>query len=180
MPPLWARGVIILAVLASAVMGVKVYRLQVYREGYQARDLEAKTAEARISADALKKLNEATAAAKTREDALRSRLAASDAQRYEDNLQHEKTISDLLARARTGDVRLRVDVAAGSLPRCTPGAGTGFAAGPGAETRAVLMPSITERVLRLAADSARDVRDYNELVDRYNAVAATCNGEPLE
>lgn len=177
--PLWAKGLIVLAVLTAAYAGVKVFENRAYDRGYDARDLEAQATEARITKESLERFNKAAAEAKTREDKLRSDLAAADKKRYEDNKRHEKTISSLIARANAGDIGLRVNVNGNSISGCAGAAFGSVTAGSSDETRADLMPGTVATVLRLAGDSARDVRRYNDLVDRYERARETCNREPM-
>lgn len=177
--PRWVKVVAILAALVGLFVAWQAYEARIFKQGYDKAAGEAREREAAIKADALEQFNHAAAAAKAREDKLRSDLAASDAQRYEDNTRHEKTISDLRARARAGDLRLRIDVDPRSLLGCAPPTGTGFTARLGDQARADLMPGITDNVLRLAGDSALDVRRYNDLVDAYNRAREICNAEPI-
>lgn len=173
--PLWVRGLLILAVLSAAYTGVKVFENRAYDRGYDARDVEAKAREAQISLDAFERFNTAAAEAKTRETELRSALAASDAKRFKDNTRHEKTISSLIARANAGDIGLRVNVNGNSIPGCAPANLGPLTPRPSDETRADLMPGTTANILRLAGNSARDVRRYNDLVERYERAVETCN-----
>lgn len=177
--PRWVKVAAILASLAALVGAYFAWENAIYQRGYDKADGEAKAREERIRADALEQFNKAAATAREREQKLLDDLNAASTQRYEENAKHEKIISDLRARARNGDLRLLVDVDPRSLPGCAPAPGTGFTARLGNQARADLMPGITDNLLRLAGDSARDVRRYNDLVDAYNRARANCNAEPI-
>jgi hypothetical protein len=163
----------LLGALLLGLLGASEYGF--YRFGYNTAETAAKAREARADADALARLETAAKGAQARERALRDELDAATTKRDKENADHEKTISDLRARARAGDLRLRADLTAGSCDRNPPAAGSGLAVGPGDQARADLVPGTADALLRIAGDSARLVRDYNALVDAYNAARLTCN-----
>lgn len=175
--PLWAiklGGAVIL--LAAILAGFAAWNAHEYNLGYNARDAKAKLDEATIRADALAQLSEATAEVGRQTAALQTALDSESAQRYKEKQDHEKAIADLRASARAGALRLSVDVAADSISKCAAPNGAGFTARPGEQTRAYLMPGITDDVLRIAGGISDLVRDYNAVVDAYNRARATCNG----
>lgn len=165
----------VLAAVALAIVGYRVWEHHMYTQGYSVRDGEAKTEEARLSADATAKQSTAAGEAWRREQDLRADLDAADAKRFKENADHEKINAALLARVRSGELRLSIAVKSGSLPDRAPATNPATAGGPGAETRADLMPGTVESILSIAGRSASDVRDYNALVDRYNRARETCN-----
>lgn len=114
----------------------------------------------------VKALALANAANAKRQDELQLAADESEMKRAVDNDQHAKDLAAVRTAARAGAVRLSIPGA------CRPAASAqaGAAAGPGAEERADILPGTADDLIRIAGDSARDVRDFNDLLDRYNAV----------
>lgn len=154
------KGLLLILLFAATFAAVQWFKRVNYQEGYKARQTEELEAHAA-----------ALEVARLRERSMQAESDRAAAQRYKENADHEKTMQNLYARVRSGDERLRVTVA-----EClaTP-PHTGFTARPGDEKTAYLMPGLTERVLRAASDSARDVRDYNAIVDAYETMRTQCN-----
>lgn len=155
------RALVYLAIIAAVLGGYKAWEHRVYSAGYAARDIEAK-------AQAV----DDTLSAQARERKLIADMNEQSQQRYAENADHEKTIDALRARARAGALRLSVAVDPGAHCYATNPAA---AARSGEQARTDLMPSTTDAVLGIAADSARHVRDYNAVLDAYNRARATCN-----
>ena len=120
----------------------------------------------KLAAQHVAALAQANAANLKRQDELQLAADESEMKRAVDNDQHAKDLASVRAAARAGAVRLSIPGA------CRPAAGAqaGAAAGPGQEERADVLPGTADDLIRIAGDSARDVRDYNALLERYNAV----------
>lgn len=111
-------------------------------------------------------LAQANAANLKKQDELQAEADESEMKRAMDNDQHAKDLAAVRAAARAGAVRLSIPGAC----RPAPSAQAGAAAGPGTEERTDVLPGTADDLIRIAGDSARDVRDFNDLLDRYNAV----------
>lgn len=147
------------------------------KQGWDDRDRTARETEARIEAAGARKLAEKTTAAAVAERALRDRLDAEETKRKKENVAYEKSNAALLARVRAGDERLSIAVRCDAVPRIASAQNSGATSGPGAETRADLLPGTVERIFSIAGRAAVDVRDYNAVVDAYNLARETCNAE---
>lgn len=164
--------------LAAAALGVAWFGHSRYAAGYDARNKIAIAAEAAISAQARDKLDAATADAATREKALETLVAALKAQREQDEATNAKNLETMRARAAAGTERLsiRAECPARALPGRAAPAEPAAAAGTGGETRADVVPSTAADVFSIAEGIAELVRDYNRVVDLYDAARNTCNG----
>jgi len=108
----------------------------------------------------------ANAANAKRQEQLQIEADESEMKRAMSNDQHAKDLAAVRAAARAGTVRLSIPGAC----RSAAGAQAGAAAGPGPEERTDVLPGTADDLIRIAGDSARDVRDFNDLLARYNAV----------
>lgn len=165
----------VLALMAGAVLGYRVWENHVYQQGYKTANDEATTREAKISAEATARHAAAAGDAWTRERELRDDFAAVETKRFKENAEHEKINAALLARARAGELRLSIPVKPCPVSGNAPATGAAATPGPGDETRTDLLPATVERIFSIAGRSASDVRDYNALLELYNRARATCN-----
>jgi hypothetical protein len=163
------------ALIAGAILAYNAWEVHTYNQGWNAHKVVAEADKLAASNAALTKFNAAAKDAKTREDALRASLSTSDKNRFDDGVKNEKLIEYWRTRARAGDSGLRVAVDPNSLPGCAKSDGTGLAAGSAGEANALVMPRIAESVFSIAGRIAANMRRYNDLVDRYGEVVATCN-----
>lgn len=173
--PTWAKWLAAAALIAGAILAYNAWEAHTYNQGWNAHKVVAEADKLKASNDALTKFNAASKDAKDREDALRAKLSTSDVKRFEDGAKNEKLIEYWRTRARAGDSGLRVAVVPNSLPGCAESNGTGLAAGSTGETNALVMPRVAESVFNIAGRIAANMRRYNDLVDRYDDVVATCN-----
>lgn len=173
--PWWAKALILLAAIAAVIRAYKAWEHHVYQQGYKAASTEWQAKEAAIQADAAEKLATATNEARAREQKLLADLNGMSIIRIEENEKHEKAIDQYVAAARAGALRLSVAIDPRSIPRCPAAADPVPAGGPGPETRADLMPDAAAEVLSTAGRSAKDVHDYNAVIDLYNRARKTCN-----
>jgi hypothetical protein len=173
--PGWVKALLVLVLAAAAVIAYELWENHVYKQGYQAAADKARAREREIEADAKGKLAAATAEALERQRALHRGFLNAVEQNAREKADHEKRLAYAVAAARAGTLRLFVGVDTRSIPQCTPGGDPGLAGGSGGEARADLVPGATDVVLRVAADSARTVRDFNRLQFLYNAAREACN-----
>lgn len=130
---------------------------------------------ARANAEASAKYDAAVKAADRREQALQTQLATIDTQRQEEKSNYETALSDLRTRALAGDVRLRATVAPRAIPQCTAATNPASAGRSGETETADLVPTTVDAILGIAGRINQDVRDYNALLNHYNAAVAACN-----
>jgi Na+-transporting methylmalonyl-CoA/oxaloacetate decarboxylase gamma subunit len=177
--PGWVRVFAVLALVGALVWGVNAWEGRIYQQGYAAAKAEADAREKQIQSEEKDKLASATADALTKEREIRRAFDAMSASRMKKESDYETTIASLRADARSGALRLSIAIDAGSLPGCAPAADPAAAGAPDRETRADVLPGTADDVLRIASGTARGVRDYNELVDRYNEARRFCNEQPI-
>jgi|GEM_PF-5563708 len=164
-----------LLLLAGLIAGEKIWEHRIYQRGWDARDEKAQVDEAQIRDDAEKKHAADAASALKRERDLRANFDAQMTERDQREKQYEDRIAALQADARASRLKLSIATPRSSLPGCLQGTDSTIASGTGGEARADLMPEAAAAAIGIAADSARDVRDYNRIVDLYNAARETCN-----
>lgn len=80
--------------------------------------------------------------------------------------QHAKDLEAARSSVRSGDERLSIRSACRANAN-TPASTT---TGTRAEERADIVPEVADALVSVAGASAKDVRDYNNLLDQYNAV----------
>jgi hypothetical protein len=177
--PSWIRVVAILALVGAVVWGVNAWEESVYQRGYGVAMAEAEAREKQIQIEAKDKLANATADALAKEREIRRAFDAMSASRLKKESENETIIARLRADARAGALRLSIAINAGSLPGGATAADSAAAGTPVRETRADVLPGTADDVLRIAAGTARGVRDYNELIDRYNEARRVCNGQVI-
>ncbi|KAK1548918.1 hypothetical protein Q3G72_035234 [Acer saccharum] len=111
-------------------------------------------------------LAQANAANLKKQDELQAAVDEAEMKRGMDNAQHTKDLEAARSDVRAGRERLSIRGACSAQPnaqaRTTPG--------PVAEERTDLLPGTADDLVRIAGAAAKDVRDFNDLLDRYNAV----------
>lgn len=157
--------------IAGALGGVLGY---VHHKGYAEADEMWKQREAVTTAAAEKHLAEVTADSLAKERGLAQTVAGLTSKLVESNQDHENIVKDLESRARAGDLRLSIATRR-TVSGCTPPPSTAATAGTLPEERTDVMPEVAAAVFDIAGDSAKSVREYNALVDLYNAARAVCN-----
>lgn len=159
-----------IGVLAGVVMlaGVWLWHLHEVSTARQAGyDAAVAAGEAQRAADA--------AVALANERALRTRLAERDAAAIQKESEYAQNLTAAHARIRSGADSLRIAVntiRATAAPADRPVAG----GPPVDEPGAAIVPTVAADILGLAADSARIVRKYDRLVERFDACRALNNG----
>jgi hypothetical protein len=169
------KALAVAALIAAIIFGYKAWERHIDQGGYDRANGEWELKEAGIKADAEKKLATATNEARAREQKLLADMNGMSIIRFEENANHEKAIAKYVAAARAGALRLSVAIDPRSLPVCAPAADSTPASGPSTETRADLMPDAAAEVLSTAGRSAKDVHDFNAIIDLYNRARETCN-----
>jgi hypothetical protein len=138
-----------------------------------AKEAKIESAAVRQAAADTKKAREETAALQLKFDQL------GDFQQKA-RIDHENDIRIAVAGVLAGTERLSIPTAPGSggaLPEigAVEGAATGTGAAP--ETRADILPGTAAAIFRFAGDYGQLVRDYNSVVERFDAARASCNAE---
>lgn len=160
--------------LAAVLLAVLLACYVSYTHGYAKSQTEWFAKENAIRAEAAEKLNAAVQANVTKERELAALISVKDTQLYESTQNHEKVIKDYESKLRSGAERLSIAINR-ATSTCASSTDTGTASQSGKEERADVMPETAARILGIAGDAAKDVRDYNALVDIYNAARTACN-----
>jgi hypothetical protein len=174
---LGGQALIAIAVIGTAVAGYFAWRSSVYDEGYAAANEYWKGVEARISKEADGKYKEKLEAALADAALLREQAAGREKERLKKEKDHEKALAAAESRVAAGAERLRI----ATLDRARPLPGSAqegtaevaFPAGP--EEGADIVPAVAAAFVRIAAATARDVRDYNALLDEHHALESACS-----
>jgi hypothetical protein len=118
----------------------------------------------------------ATKAARSKEQALRTKIDTATEQRTKDAIQHAKDLDSVRADARAGRSGLRCPSAA--LPANPAPADPATAGRPGAEDgRDRIVPGTADDLLRIGGSIVEIVRQRNAIIDTYNAARTACNGD---
>jgi hypothetical protein len=137
-------------------------------------------AEAAIKADAQRMAAVGAARARAETAALQLKFDQLAERQQKDRLNHENDKRIAVASALAGNVRLSI-ATTGGASGALPATGTVEGAGPGAgiarEARADLLPETAAAILDIAGDYGQLVRDYNSVVERFNAARMSCNTE---
>lgn len=152
------------AVLVAAVVGV-------YSAGYSRA---ADRYKAEIAATAQRHAEAVAAAerrARTAEQAVADTNAEQDAKRHKVEADAKSRIDQLRADLRAANKRLSIPAKCPAIAGADPGA----AGGPGAETRAEILPGTADDLVRIAGECDAVVRERNALIDRYNTVRDAYN-----
>lgn len=96
---------------------------------------------------------------------------------YDQKAENEKSFEKYAASYRAGTERLQCPRTVAANPAPANSGNTAPAAGIVGSETTYLVPEASVDVLRLAADSAKDVLEYNTVVKLYNLMRATCNGQ---
>ena len=142
-----------------------------YREQGRQEIIQKYQEESRL---ALEKLNLEIQQNADKERQLAALITAKDTQLYESNQAHEKVIKDYESKLRSGSERLSIAISS-KIPACSASTDTRTPSQSSKEERADIMPETAATILSIAGDAAKDVRDYNALVDIYNAARTACN-----
>jgi hypothetical protein len=136
--------------------------------------------EAGIKATAEREAAAETKKAHAETDALQLKFDQLADRQQKERTDHEFAKRIAVAAALAGDERLSIDTTGGS-GRALPegGAAEGAAAGADAApaARAYLLPKSAAAVLDFAGDYGQLVRDYNSVLERFDAARASCNAE---
>lgn len=155
-----ATLIVLAGLLVVGWLGLMHYGGTRYDAGYAAAVAEGKTAR-----DAAAEINRIT------EADLRAQLYARDTAAHRKEQEHAQDLAVAQRRVRAGDDRLRCPagtVPAGAAPGDRPAAAAPGADGSGPE----LVPEVAAEILADGADIARIVRQYDQVVDRFEACRA--------
>jgi cbb3-type cytochrome oxidase subunit 3 len=164
--PIWAKILVVLALVGGAWFAWEAHEKSVYDRGYKAamdlRDEQDAAALKMSTADALKKEREHNVA-----------LATAEARRLQERSDYEKDKSDAVRVARAGNSGMRCPGATVRADAAPPG-GTA-ASRPSEAQDTEFLPDVAGDLLDIAGTVAQDVRDYNSLADEYDKLVTFCN-----
>jgi hypothetical protein len=182
--PWWWKWIGAALALAALVAAEQAYEAHLVEKGdtagYARSNGEWTKKEAKIEAAAVFEAKADTLKAREETAALQLKFDQLGDIQQKARIDHENDIRIAVAGALAGTERLSVPTAGrpgGTLSEI--GAVEGATAGAGAapEARADLLPQISAAVLGFAGDHGQLVRDYNDLLERFNAARASCNAE---
>lgn len=157
-----------LALLLLAAVGYHLYAVDDARtSGFNAAVDQRKNKD---NAELVKAGDESRA----KEAKLQAVIAAGVLERSQLKAQNETYQTELAARFRAGTERLRCPGTV--VRRQAPASNPTAASGPTPEQGTDVVPETAIDILGIAGSNAKDVRDYNAVVQLYNLMAATCNG----
>ena len=171
----WRKLIAILLAVAAVVgFGYWLYDT-VDQRGYDRANKEWNAYEASVSRLAEQKMAKAVSDALAEGKRLQAEADKQDAARAAWEKDHEAAVEKHIGAVLSGVERLSVATrparpVSGGTTSITPV----VAGEPGPEERADLVPTVAAAVLRIAADSAGIVRDYNDLLDRYRMIEKAC------
>ena len=156
-----AAGVLLAVLLVVGMwFGVRHYGAVQRHHGYDTAVQEGR--EARAAAEL---------AALAIESGLRARLLEQDAAAFTQERKHAESLEDAQRRMRAGDDRLRCP--AGPVPAATPAGDRPAAGGPGVDGEGqAIVPEAAAEILGDAADVGRILRNYDRVVERFEACRA--------
>lgn len=175
----WAKLLISAALLGGVAWGAHLLVQHGDAAGYARAAAEGEKRERAIEKQVDAKYAQALATAATRLSNLQDDLNDLSVVRHQEKSDAAKNLEKAVAAAVARTERLSIRTAGTSCP--VPGSGTGAdpgpAGGPGSEARADLLPETAVAIFGIAADSAGLVRDYNDVVKRYELARLTCNAK---
>ncbi len=175
--PVWVKALVVLAIVGTLYASFRYWKHGVYQSGWDAREVVAVDEKRRLNADAKEKFAEEQLRAQGIQQTLQEQLYVLDELSTKERANHEKVVAGYESRLRSGAERMSIAIkrAQCQVPGEPSGVDLAAASAVGDEARVDLMPETAVRILRIAADSADLVRDYNELVDIYSAARTACN-----
>lgn len=170
-----ARVLVIIAIIGALFGAHLAYSSHYVAAG---RTMQLADDEAQKAADnkaAEKKIADANTRAKAAGDLLAAKTTEYETNRVTENANHEKALKVERARALAGASELRCPANTANRGD-TAGSGTdrSVTGRPGAEAGTNLVPGAADSILGIASDSAKLVRDYNQIVDLYNDARTAC------
>lgn len=182
-PWYWKLGAIVLAIAAlfAAEQSYEAY-LIAKGDAIGAGRVKGKwvKSEAEIKAAAELEAAAETKKAKAETDALQLKFDQLADRQQKERTDHEFAKRVAVAAALAGAERLSIDTsggAGGTLPEGGPAESSSAGANPAPAARAYLLPQAAAAVLDFAGDYGQLVRDYNSVLDRFDAARASCNAE---
>jgi len=162
-------GVVLLGLLvAAAVFGLRYYGRVQYSSGRDAGYAVA------VAAGKAQHDRDAAAAVKTEAD-LRTQLATRDADAHRKEVEYAENLDAAQRRVRAGTDRLRCP--AGPIPVTAATSDRPAAGGSPADGQGLaVVPDVAADILGLAADHQRLLRNYERVVERFEACRAVNAG----
>ncbi len=182
--PWWWKLIGAGAVLALLFVAEQAYEAHLVGQGDTAGYARAKgewaAAETKIKADAVREAAADTKKAREETAALQLKFDQLGDVQQKARFDHENDIRIAVAGALAGTERLSIPTGAGAggaLPEAGTVEGSAARAGASPAARTDILPSAAAAVLSVAGDYGQLVRDYNDLLDRFDAARASCNAE---
>lgn len=179
--PAWVwRWIALIGAVVAIVLAYNWWSGHVEQRGYDRADAAWQKREAKISADAEAKYASRLAKAVQRADALQDEVGRLSDLRVKEESDHAQNVEERVAAVRAGYERLRIRTSAPACPlpggaAKAPAANSG---GPSDSQDAEVLPEVAAEFVSIAGDTAKDVRDYNALLDYTVKMRAECMRAP--
>lgn len=182
--PWWWKALAAAALLCALVVAKGQYDAHLIAKGDAAGAARVKAewvaSEAGIKAAAEREAGAETKKAHAETAALQLKFDQLADRQQKERTDHEFAKRIAIAAALAGAERLSIDTsdgAGGTLPEGGPPESSSAGANPAPATRAYLLPEAAAAVLDFAGDYGQLVRDYNDVLDRFDAARTSCNAE---
>lgn len=160
-------------ILIALSWGFHSWKKSIYQEGYNTAQAEAVAREQAATNVALLVQKQREEASKNKDRELQAAFDAMSKKRFDEGVKHATDLESVRTAARNGALRLSIDTANPTADG-TGKTSSNVTAGTESRTRAELLPGTAEDFIRIAGDSAEDVRAFNELLNHYRALEARC------
>lgn len=171
----WRKAIGILVAISALAALEQAYEHHIWQQGYDKAESKWDEREKGITLKTTQMLSDAKDKAAKDERSLRDYYDERVGNLMKVNKDHETTENRLRSDVRSGALKLSVSIARCSVRGATESADSSASTNPGGEARADLLPETSEAILSIAGESARTVRDFNTVIDLYNAARKTCN-----
>lgn len=175
----WAKLAGAVVVVGGLSWGVHALVQHGDAAGYARANLEWEEKEQAVEAQVAAKYDEALVSTRQRAADLQKELDALELARYQENTNAAKNLEKAVAAAvaRTERLSIRTSATGCAVPGGATSGNSGPASGAGGEARTDLLPETAAAIFSIAADSAGLVRDYNDVVRRYDLARIACNAK---
>lgn len=175
--PAWAwRLLAIGGALVALWFAYEAWEHHIYQQGYSKANGEWIAKEEGISAAAEAKYQKQWQDAVRRGDQLQTKVNELTATRTAMENDHAKNLKQAVASAVSGAERLwcRAQSTAHPLPGSTTQAPAADPGGSGSAQGTEILPGLAGQLIGIAGASAKDVRDYNSLLDYTRMIRTEC------
>jgi len=175
--PDWAwRWIGVAAALAALWFGYEWWEHSIYQQGYDRANAEWVKKEEGISAAAEAKYQKQWRDAVKRGDELQTKVNEMTATRAAMENDHAKNLNGAVASAVAGAQRLwiRTQSAACPLPASAAQTPAADSSGSGPVQGAEILPELAGQLVGIAGASAKDVRDFNSLLNFTRMIRSEC------